>query len=258
MEITMMTRLLSFALAASIAAATSTAQDAVELTQPLVYRNDQGESLPYRIYLPPKMPLTPVPVVLFLHGAGERGDDNQVQIKHGVSDIISWSKNNEPAIVIAPQCPKDRKWAEVDWSKLSHTMPAEISFAMKMALEILDRVAKDYPADSRRLYITGLSMGGYGTWDVIQRLPAKFAAAIPVCGGGDSAGAPVFKDLPIWAFHGDADSAVPVARSRDMVAALKACGSTVKYTEYPGVGHNCWTQTYANSEVLKWLFSQRR
>ena len=101
-------------------------------------------------------------------------------------------------------------------------------------------------------------MGGYGTWDIIQRFPNKFAAAIPVCGGGDLAGAPVFKDIPIWVFHGDKDGAVPVSRSRDMITALKACNSKVKYTEYPDVGHNSWTQTYSNPNVLKWLFNQRR
>jgi len=253
-----MNKLITLTLAVTIAAATLTAQDAVEMTKPLVYTNAQGESLPYRIYLPSKMPLKPIPALIFLHGAGERGEDNKVQVKHAVRDLITYSINNEPMIIIAPQCPPNKKWAEVDWSKLSHTMPQEISFAMRMTMEILDQVCKDYPVDSHRLYITGLSMGGYGTWDIIQRFPGKFAAAMPVCGGGDVAGAPLFKDLPIWVFHGDKDGAVPVSRSRDMVAALKACGSKVKYTEYPGVGHNCWTQTYADPEVLKWFFSQKR
>lgn len=253
-----MNKLITLALATTLVAVTSTAQDAIQMTNPLIYKNDQGETLPYRIYLPPKLPLSPIPVVLFLHGAGERGDDNNVQVKHGIKDIILWSQKNEPVIVVVPQCPNGRKWAEVDWSKLSHTMPQEISSPMKLAIEILDKVTADYHVDKRRLYVTGISMGGYGTWDIIQRLPCKFAAAIPVCGGGDTAGAPVFKDLPIWTFHGDADGAVPVARSRDMVAALKACGGNIKYTEYPGVGHNAWDATYSNPEVLKWLFSQKR
>jgi predicted peptidase len=228
------------------------------MTKPLVYKNNQSETLPYRIYLPPEMPLTPIPVVMFYHGAGERGDNNIAQVKHAVREIITWSINNEPMIIIAPQCPNNKKWAEVDWSKKTHTMPKKISFAMRLSLEILEKICKDYPVDQRRLYVTGLSMGGYGTWDIIQRFPKKFAAAMPVCGGGDVAGAPLFKDLPIWVFHGDKDGAVPVSRSRDMVKALQKCGSQVKYTEYPGVGHGCWAQTYANQNVLKWFFSQKR
>jgi predicted peptidase len=242
----------------SLMASTLKAQDAVALTTAKVFENDKGESLPYRIYIPEKMPAKPIPLVMFLHGAGERGDDNNVQVKHGVRDLITYSLNNEPMIIIAPQCPKDKKWAEVDWSKLSHTMPKEESFAMRMALETMESVIKEFPVDQRRLYITGLSMGGYGTWDIIQRYPKKFAAAIPVCGGGDTAGAPLFKDLPIWVFHGDADGAVPVSRSRDMVEALKKSGSKVKYTEYPGVGHDSWSRTYADQDVLKWFFSQHR
>lgn len=253
-----MNRVLILTLAATVAAVTSNAQDAIQMTAQRIYKNKQAESLPYRIYLPPQLLTSPMPVVLFLHGAGERGDDNNAQVIHGIKDMIDWSIKHEPAIIIAPQCPEGQRWAEVDWNKLSHTMPPEISSPMKLALEILDKVVADYPADKNRLYITGLSMGGYGTWDIIQRLPRKFAAAIPVCGGGDITGAPLFKDLPIWAFHGDADTSVPVSRSRDMVAALKACGGNVKYTEYPGVGHNSWSATYSNPAVLQWLFSQRR
>jgi len=129
---------------------------------------------------------------------------------------------------------------------------------MGLTLELIEKLSQEFAIDRKRLYITGLSMGGYGTWDIIQRHPDMFAAAMPVCGGGDSAAAPLIKDLPIWVFHGDKDGAVPVIRSQNMVAALKQAGSKVKYTEYPGVGHNCWTQTYANQDVLKWFFSQKR
>jgi predicted peptidase len=234
------------------------AQDALSMTTARFFTNDKDETLPYRIYVPKTMPQKHIPLVFFMHGAGERGDDNEAQVKHGVRDLIMWSKKNEPMIIIAPQCPKNKRWVEVDWSKLSHTMPPEPSYAMRLSMQIIETLCKELPVDLRRLYVTGLSMGGYGTWDIIQRYPGRFAAAMPVCGGGDVAGVSRFKNLPIWTFHGDKDGAVPVSRSRDMVKALKKAGSKVKYTEYPGVNHDCWTRTYANPDVLKWFFSQKR
>jgi predicted peptidase len=127
-----------------------------------------------------------------------------------------------------------------------------------MALKLLDNLPKLFSVDPDRIYITGLSMGGYGTWDALQRKPDYFAAAIPICGGGDVNGAEKMKDVPIWAFHGDADGAVKVSRSRDMIEALKAAGGKPKYTEYPGGGHDSWTATYKNPEVMAWLFEQKR
>lgn len=242
----------------SLMVAITTAQDAVALTTARVYINNTEETLPYRIFIPEKMPRTPIPLVIFLHGAGERGIDNKIQVVHGVEDLITYSLNNEPMIIIAPQCPENKRWCEVDWSRLAHTMPREPSYAMRLSLQLIEGLCAEFQIDKSRLYITGLSMGGYGAWDMIQRHPGMFAAAMPLCGGGDIACAPLLKDLPIWVFHGDTDGSVPVSRSRDMVEALKKCGSKVKYTEYPGVGHNCWTRTYANQEVLKWFFSQKR
>ena len=239
-------------------AAGATAQDAQSLTMARIFTNDKEEKLPYRIYIPPDMPLKPIPLVLFMHGAGERGDDNRIQVKHGVRDLVMWSKNNEPMIIIAPQCPNGKKWVEVDWTKPAHTMPEEPSYAMRLTVELMEQLCREFPVDTRRIYVTGLSMGGYGTWDMIQRYPDKFAAAMPLCGGGDTTGASRFKELPVWVFHGDQDGAVPVSRSRDMVAALRKLGGKVKYTEYPGVGHDCWTRTYADADVLKWFFSQQR
>ena len=125
-------------------------------------------------------------------------------------------------------------------------------------LELLEDVLQKYPVDQNKLYVTGVSMGGYGTWDLIQRRPKLFAAAIPICGGGDSALAPMIKNVNVWIFHGGSDSVVPVIRSQDMYQALKACGGRVQYTEYPNVDHDSWTRTYANADVLKWMFKQTR
>ena len=250
---------LTLAVCTGTLSATLLAQTAAEFTTPEVFQNADGEKLNYRLYVPAHLPEgKKVPLVLFLHGAGERGDDNAAQLKHGVTDIIRFTQTNGPAILIAPQCPNGRKWVEVDWSAPSHTMPPTPSVSMKLALQLLREKMARLPVDPARVYVTGISMGGYGTWDVIEREPQLFAAAIPVCGGGDATRAAVIKDLPIWVFHGDQDGAVPVGRSRDMVRALKACGGNIQYREYPGAGHDVWTPTYADPAVLSWLFAQKR
>ena len=137
-------------------------------------------------------------------------------------------------------------------------MPKGPSESMKLVLELLDKTLKECPVDERRVYVTGLSMGGYGTWDIVQRYPNLFAAAMPMCGGGDPALARTIREVPIWAFHGDSDKAVPVKRSRQMVSALWQCDGNVRYREYPGVGHNCWEAAYSDAAVLDWFFSQTR
>jgi len=249
-------------LATAVCAGTLTAalfaQNAAELTTPEAFQTPEGETLKYRIHLPADIPAgKKVPLILFLHGAGERGDDNALQLKHGVTDLIRFSLTNGGSIVIAPQCPKDMQWVNTHWSAPSHSMPSMPSTPMKLALLLLQEKIAKLPVDPARVYVTGVSMGGYGTWDIIQRKPDLFAAAMPICGGGDSALAPKINKLPLWVFHGDADGAVPVARSRDMVKALKACEGNVQYREYPGAGHDVWTRTYSDRMVLAWLFAQR-
>ena len=126
-----------------------------------------------------------------------------------------------------------------------------------MTLALIDSLGKEVSIDQQRVYVTGLSMGGFGVWDAIQRRPKLFAAAVPICSGGDTALAPSIKHLPIWAFHGDSDTTVKPQRLRDIIAALKAAGGQPRYTEYPNTGHNSWTATYANREVYAWLFAQK-
>ncbi len=216
-------------------------------------------TLNYRIYVPASFSAgKKVPLVLFLHGAGERGDDNLKQLKHGVTNILNFVQKTGEAIVIAPQCPANKRWVEVDWNTQTHSMPAEPSLPMKLVLALLEDVLQKYPVDQNKLYVTGVSMGGYGTWDLIQRRPKLVAAAIPICGGGDPALAPMIKNVNIWIFHGGSDTVVPVVRSQNMYTALKACGGHVQYTEYPNVNHDAWTRTYANADVLTWMFKQTR
>ncbi len=235
------------------------APNPVAVTTAETYTSPAGETLPYRRYLPAGVePGRKLPLVLFFHGAGERGTNNTSQLVHGIAELMAYGQTNrDPAILIVPQCPTGKQWVDTPWSLPRHTMPTEPSAPMRLALALLEQQCAALPVDPRRIYVTGISMGGYGTWDAIQRQPGRFAAALPICGGGDTASAPRLARLPIWIFHGEADGAVPVIRSREMFAALKAVGAPVQYREYPGAGHNVWSATYADAEVLAWFFAQR-
>jgi predicted peptidase len=136
--------------------------------------------------------------------------------------------------------------------------PAGKPVLLDALLALTEEMAKTQPIDAKRFYVTGLSMGGYGTWSLLALVPDKIAAAIPICGGGDPAQAAKFKDVPIWAFHGEADPTVPVKNTKDMIAALEQAGGKPKATYYPNVQHDSWTQTYADPAVIKWLFAQRQ
>ena len=176
----------------------------------------------------------------------------------GVEELLNWLDRHEKGYrLVAGQVPNGKRWAEVDWGAMRHTMLPKPSETMALELALIDKLLADQRTDARRVYVTGISMGGYGTWDIICRRPQLFAAAMPICGGGDTAQAAKIAKVPIWVFHGSADRAVPVFRSRSMVSALWAAGSNAHYREYPDAGHNVWTRTYRDDEVLKWFFSQR-
>ena len=232
---------------------------AAAMTEAKVFERDGGR-LPYRWHAPAQIASgRRYPLVILFHGAGERGDDNVAQLVHGATELLNYAKKTgEEIFFIAGQVPCGQQWVNTPWAQKSHTMPVEPSASMKLALALVDDVCAKLPVDPARIYVTGISMGGYGTWDAVQRRPGLFAAAMPVCGGGDATCAARIKDVPIWCFHGDADGAVPVCRSRDMVAALWAVDGKIRYREYPGVGHNCWSRTYGDDAVLAWLFAQRK
>ncbi|WP_437226806.1 alpha/beta hydrolase-fold protein [Planctomicrobium sp. SH661] len=224
------------------------------------FTSASGRTLPYRLLRPAVVePGVRYPVVLFLHGAGERGDDNQSQLVHVARELAKPdTRSRHPAFVIAPQCPVDHQWVDVPWSADSHTMPENPSVTLELVIELLNSLRDNESMDQDRFYATGLSMGGFGTWDLLQREPDRWAGAIAICGGGDPAFASKMKDVPVWAFHGDEDTVVKVHRSREMVDALKSAGGRPIYTEYPRVGHNSWTATAENRLVWDWLFSQTR
>ena len=222
-----------------------------------------NETFEYRLMKPETIePGKKYPLVLFLHGAGERGDDNTSQLKYFPTEMAGEANRKAfPCFVLAPQCRNEKKWVDVDWSDHEATaMPESPSDQMQAAIQMLERTIAENPIDTSRVYLTGLSMGGYGSWDLTARHPKWFAAAIIVCGGGDDTQASKLVGLPIWVFHGDADSAVPVQRSRKMVAAIKdAGGKKIKYTELPGVDHNSWDHAYSqDAGAIKWMFEQAK
>jgi predicted peptidase len=240
--------------------ATVTADDARDLFEARTFHDSTKTTLLYRQLLPPRFePTKKYPLVIFLHGAGERGSDNVAQLKHGMADFASEAiREQYPAIVIAPQCPSGEKWVNVEWSAQDHAMPEKPAATMHALRELIDHLASEFAIDPDRIYITGLSMGGFGTWDAVQRYPDLFAAAAPICGGGDPRRVDQIKQVPIWAFHGERDTIVKPERTREMIAALKAAGAEPKYTEYPGVAHDSWSATYRDPQFYAWLFAQRR
>ncbi len=216
-----------------------------------LYTDRQGNIMPFRLLMPqPYEKAGKYPLVLFLHGAGERGIDNSRQLGNGVLHFAEEeNRARYPCFVVAPQCPVTSSW--VGWGDI----PTE---PMRMALEIVEMLQKEYAVDERRIYVTGISMGGFGAWDALQRKPYLFAAAVPVCGGGDITKARFLADMPVWAFHGSDDPVVSVQNSRDMIEALRRAGGSPRYTEYPGVGHASWEYAYADPELFQWLFSQEK
>lgn len=225
-----------------------------------VYHSSDKGALQYRIHLPKNLQQGQrYPLVVFLHGSGERGSDNKQQLLLGVRDILSYCRSKElPAFIIAPQVPVGEKWVNVDGAADFQNMPQRPSASMQMLIGLLDELILALPVDKNRIYVTGLSMGGFGTWDLIERFPHRFAAAIPVCGGGDELMAPLIKAMPIWAFHGEKDPIVKTARSRNMIKAIRMAGGHPLYSEYPGVEHNAWDRAYKDQAVLSWLFEQHK
>lgn len=200
------------------------------------------------------------PLVILMHGVGECGTNNFSQLKWGALPIFTYLQNKrEEFYFVAGQVPQGQRWVDTDWGLSSHVMPETPSKTMALQIAFLEELFAKTPAlDLSRVYVTGVSMGGFGTWDLICRKPEWFAAAMPVCGGGDTAQAPKIRNIPIWVYHGDRDDAVSCKRSRSMTAALWACDGNVKYTEYPGVDHFCWYPAYGNARNLDWFFSQKK
>lgn len=210
------------------------------------WTDSQGEqrSMPYLCYLPPELETdSELPLLLFLHGAGERGNDLVPVAKHGPPKLIEQGERFR-FVVISPQCPQDQWWAMQE--------------NVRGLAQLIEQIFADYPIDPRRIYLTGMSMGGYGTWALAAAHPDLPAAIVPVCGGANLETANSLKEIPAWAFHGRDDEVVPVIRSQEIIDAIQEIGGDARITIYDNTSHDSWSATYANQDVYQWLLNHRR
>ncbi len=236
-----------------------------------VYHNAKGEQMPYRLFTPARLDAGRIyPLVVFLHGAGGSGTDNVRQLEGAnVFGGLVWTlpehQKRYPAFVLAPQT--DMNWACTIYdpknppktlADIKFCPPGALGIGARLAFEVIDKLVATLPIDPKRIYVTGHSMGGAGTWHMIAERPRFFAAAVPVCGHPLVATAGTVKDVPVWNFHGEADEVEPVATSRTMIAALQQAGGHPRHTEYKGIGHDVFMWAYTEPALVEWLFAQKR
>lgn len=274
----------------SILSIISVSAQEVELMNKFEFNSHSLDSttIPYRFYKPDNISESKLPLIIALHGSGERGIDNKKQIEfHKLATVWvdSVNQSQHPCFVVAPQCPENNRWVDTDWKQFEYNFDStQISNELATVINLIDSIISKYPIDTNRIYVTGLSMGGYGSWYLLMNNPNRFAAAIIMSGSADPQMACKIKDIPIWDFHGDQDLAVPVKGSRNMIKAISNCGEDVLlisdpnndafwnsknktkrilsskhiYTEYKGKGHVIWKESYNNWFVREWLFSKTK
>lgn len=231
--------------------------------EPVSHYDEKGDLTPYNFLQPVRNEtIEKYPLVVFLHGAGERGNDNNAQLTHIAPIFLQDSiRKKYPSYVLFPQCPENKTWSPVDvvngeWLPLEN---AEATGPMKRLITIIDEFIETHDVDTNRIYISGLSMGGYGTFDILTRMPGTFAAALPICGGANLANASNYSHVPMKIFHGAKDQAVPVKLSRSIYQVLKAAGNPdLEYIEYPEGEHNVWNEAYEEEGILDWLYGQKK
>jgi predicted peptidase len=227
-----------------------------------------GDTLPYRILYPAHYdPHKNYPLIIFLHGSGQRGHDNENQLIHGGHFFLEDSLRNQfPSIVIFPQCAANTGWSYFGFvfDTVKRTVNLSFTFQKKpgkyalLVKELADSLVTAGLINTRQMYIGGLSLGGFGTYDFIERYPGYFAAAFPICGGGDTSRAPTIAGrTAVWIFHGSADPLVNVRYAQQYFRSLKRANADVKYTEYPGVKHNSWDNAFNEPGLMEWLFSKK-
>jgi predicted peptidase len=243
----------TFWMAAMLAAVMNSGCTSMRKSEPIAGQHAQRldqevrikAELDYLLYIPEKVPTAGKkwPLMLFLHGAGERGDELELVKRNGPPKLVAEGREF-PFIIASPQCPKDISWSN----------PNQI-----IALNaLIDELVANYPIDESRIYLTGLSMGGFGTWSLAATYPERFAAIAPICGGGNRMEARRLVQMPIWVFHGAKDKVVPIGMSEEMVDALKKKGADVKFTIYPETGHNSWVEAYNNPALYDWFLQHTR
>ncbi|MCX7874812.1 MAG: prolyl oligopeptidase family serine peptidase [Melioribacteraceae bacterium] len=209
-----------------------------QLAKTFIGKYEKLVKLNYLLYLPKDYEQKEKhPLMLFLHGAGERGDNLELVKTHGPAKLVEQGKEF-PFVIVSPQCPKDKRWEPTD------------------LIALIDYIITNYKIDENRIYVTGLSMGGNGTWKLAAEIPNRLAAIIPICGWGDPFSAMMMGKLPVWVFHGAKDVVVPLSSSEVMVESIKRSGGNVKFTVYPDANHDSWTETYNNQEIYDWLLNQ--
>ena len=218
-----------------------------------------GDTMPFRVLLPENYdPAKKYPLVLFLHGRGESGNDNEKQLTHGAKMFLQDSiRKNYPAIVVFPQCAANSYWSNVQ-AVMNGSKTGKPSKAMVMLQSLVGNLLERYPVKLNQVYVMGLSMGGMGTFELVRRMPGLFSAAIPICGGAHPATAPQLVKTKWWIFHGGKDDVVLPAFSEQMVEALKKAKAPVQFTLFPNANHNSWDPAFAEPGLLKWLFSQKK
>ncbi len=225
------------------------------------YINASGDTLRYRVLEPDHDTLRSTPLIIFLHGGGERGSDNEAQLKWGVMNFATDQMMAlHPAMVIAPQCPANQTWSNVErtpnTTKVS--LKPEPTKPMQLLKELIDEIVKTKHVDETRIYITGLSLGGFGTFDAVERYPNLFAAAVPVCGGGDVSKIADAAHVPMWICHGADDPTVNPQYSVEMLQALMKAGAHPGFSMYPETGHFSWLSAYTDPHIIEWMFRQRK
>ena len=229
------------------------------------HRSAGGPAMPYRLFRPPGyLPTRMYPLVVYLHGSSSRGTDNLKNIQHSAAlgaGIWTLAENQleDPCFILVPQCPDEpARWVNNgDWNAPSHEHAPEPTEPLRLAVEILDAVEKEFRIDSRRVYLAGTSMGGFGVFDLAIRHPKRFAAIVPVCGGMAKDQGRTIGHVPVWIFHGNRDETVPVKRSRDAFEAIGKHNRGARYTEYDRAGHDAWKYAFTEPGLAKWLFAQR-
>lgn len=221
-----------------------------------IFTGKNGDTLPYQRLvcnadLPGKFSL-----MIFFHGAGSVGEDNFLQMRiPGLPFAEYLKKHRLKTVLLLPQCRADHKWVNVPWNALSHDLPVEPSRHMLLAMELLQSVIKEYSPDPKKIYTGGISMGGYGAWDIVSRMPETFSAILAICGGADVKMAPRLRHLRVCDYHGELDVTVPTSRSRDMIKALKDANCRdILYCELPDTAHNAWDAAFADETALNYIF----
>lgn len=248
----------------------STAQE-TPLQETSLYEKGQfisgQDTLRYRILYPENFNEdTSYPLVLFLHGSGERGNDNEKQLMHG-SDLFTQASHRKefPAIIVFPQCPEDDYWSNVEVDRSTNPVGLEFNYekgptkAMDLVTKMVDEFTANNYVNNHRVYVMGLSMGGMGTFELLAQKPDVFAAAVPICGGGEAASVENYaKKVPLWVFHGAQDNVVNPQESVTMVASILDAGGHPRFTLYDEAGHNSWDSAFAEPDLLPWLFSHSK